>query len=166
MLTSAPLAVALLAAERESLRMLRVSDWSLYRREEAIRDILPDAEKELEVLVRIGLTESQTEDLSHELGASVGGDRISSVSAKLTQAFHQTVTLEREHTRSEKDIIRNNTSRPRKLAIWHIVHRIVVDELVDSAAPEELEWLKRKSFEYEPGGYRYSEWPTDDLIPT
>lgn len=148
------------AVQDDDLRLVRVSDWSFYRREEGIRDVLPDSDKEIEMSIRVGLTRSQTEELSQEVGAGLGKDKVAGVSAKLSEAFRRTVALELETTRTEKDTIKNSTPHTRKVAVWHIVHRIVVEVLADG--PQGLRWVEVGAWEYEAPGHRLTEAP----VPT
>jgi hypothetical protein len=159
-LSSLALRAAGRAIQDDDLRLVRVSDWSFYRREEGIRDVLPESEKEIQVSIRVGLTESQTHELSRELGSTLGKDKVSSVSAKLSEAFRRTVSLELESTRTEKDTIRNShTSRIRRVAVWHIVHRITVEVLEEGM--QGLRWVQVRVVEHESPGYRLT-WVLGD----
>jgi hypothetical protein len=143
----------------DDVRLIRVSDWSLYRREETIRDIPAGSDLEISVEYRLGLTESQTEELSQEIGASLGEDKVASISAKLTDALKHTTTVERQRTSTEKLTIRNTGSGLMNVAVWHINHQIVIEELDDVGGPQQIGWARTSAFEYEPNGYRLSTWP-------
>ncbi|WP_448613301.1 hypothetical protein [Modestobacter sp. URMC 112] len=143
----------------DDVRLVKVSDWTFYRREESIRDLLPYSSKEIEISVRVGLTEAQTQQLSREIGASVGRDKVAGASARLSEAFQRTVSLELRSTRTETDTITNESPRPRRIAIWHVVHRVAVEVLGDGE--QGLRWVEASAFEHVVPGHRYSELVTD-----
>jgi len=112
----------------------KANDWQLHavyeyfwRREDPVTQLPPGGSVTAAVSLRVGVSKEQANEIATSLGIASASSNLGSISAQLSNKWTTKVSLSRQEEASHTVTLANPSNDAyRRLAIWHIVHRLSI----------------------------------------
>jgi hypothetical protein len=131
--------------ERVGLNPRMVRNWQLYavhdkfwQREDPVTQLPPGSSSEITVSLLIGISEERATELARSLGVTGTVPHVG-ISSTLSDKASSKIAVSREREVTRKIILTNPQDRTyRRLAIWHVVHRVSLVAMPDPVSDQEI----------------------------
>jgi hypothetical protein len=114
--------------------MSDLKNWPVYakydhfwQRKDPVTQLPPGGSDTVTISLRVGISKERTDEIARSLGITGGDNHILSVSNQLSEKSATKIALSQEREASRSVTLTNSEKETyRRLAIWHVVHRLSI----------------------------------------